>query len=204
MGLYDRYLLPHIVNLACSQKPNMRQRQKVVPRATGRVLEVGFGTGLNLPYYAAGSVTRVWALEPSEQMWNLAEDAVAETPIEVEFLQAGAEEIPLPRNSVDTVVLTYTLCTIPDTVAALAEIRRVLAADGRLIFCEHGEAPDVGVQRWQKRLNPVWKRFGGGCNLDRPIPALIESAGFRIDDLATMYLPGWKPASFNFWGEARP
>jgi SAM-dependent methyltransferase len=148
-------------------------------------------------------VTGIWALEPSEAMWKLAGPAVAQARVEVEFLQSGAEEIPLPRNSIDTVVLTYTLCTIPDTAAALAEIRRVLVADGRLIFCEHGEAPDANVQRWQKRLNPVWKSFSGGCHLDRPIPALIEGAGFRIGGLETMYLPGWKPASFNFWGEAR-
>jgi ubiquinone/menaquinone biosynthesis C-methylase UbiE len=204
MGLYDRHILPHMVNLACSGKPTMRQRQKIVPAASGRVLEIGFGSGLNLPFYRPELVDKIWALEPSEEMWRLARNAVKGAALKVECLVSGAEEIPLPAGSVDTVLLTYTLCTIPDPQAALSEARRVLAPRGRMLFCEHGEAPDEGVRRWQGRLNPAWKFFGGGCHLDRRIPELIESAGFRISGLETMYLPGWKPASFNYWGEALP
>ena len=203
MGLYNRYILPHVVNLACSGKPTMRQRQKVVPRATGRVLEIGFGSGLNLPFYEAGAVQKLWALEPSEEMWALAEPGMSASPLPIEPVLSGAEDIPLATNSVDTVMLTYTLCSIAEPETALREILRVLSDGGRLIFCEHGEAPDPGVKRWQQRINPLWKRFGGGCHLDRPIPDLIENAGFRINGLETMYLPGWKPASFNYWGEAR-
>ena len=180
----------------------MRQRKKIVPLATGRVLEIGFGSGLNLPFYDSSNVSHIWALEPSREMWNLAADRVSKADADIEFLQAPAAEIPLERDSVDTVLVTYTLCTIPDVTAALAEVRRVLRASGGLLFCEHGEAPDENVKRWQKRINPAWKRFGGGCNLDRPIPSLIEQNGFAIREISTMYLPGWKPASFNYWGTA--
>lgn len=203
MGWYDRHVLPRVVHFACSQETNARQRAKVVPRASGRVLEIGFGSGLNLPFYDSGAVDKLWALEPSEEMWAMAERSLQASPLPVEPLVASAEEIPLPAGRVDTVVLTYTLCTIPDPSAALGEIRRVLADGGRLLFCEHGEAPDPGVRRWQQRLNPAWKWLGGGCHLDRPIPGLIARAGFRLEGLDSMYLPGWKPASFNYWGEAR-
>ena len=123
--------------------------------------------------------------------------------LDAEYLQSEAESIPLDDDSADTVVMTYTLCTISSVKTALAEIRRVLKPGGRLIFCEHGRAPDRNVQRWQDRLNPVWGKLSGGCNLNRPIPGLLERAGFRSDDMQTMYLPGWKPACFNYWGTAR-
>jgi len=204
LGLYARLVLPRVIDLACRAKPNRRQRNKIVPKATGRVLELGFGSGLNLEFYDPGRVERIWALEPAAEMWRLARAASERSPIRVEWLEAGAERVPLPDASVDTVLVTYTLCTIPDVDAALAEARRVLAPGGRLLFCEHGEAPDPGVRRWQRRLNPVWSRLGGGCNLDRPIPALLGRGGFEIAELETMYLPGWRPATFNFWGSAKP
>ena len=204
MGLYGRYVLPRLVNFACGLKPSMRQREKVVPRARGRVLEVGVGTGLNLAYYDAEKVTKVWGLEPSPEMIRIAEGAARSAPFEVEFLGLPGEEIPLEDASADTVVMTYTLCTIPDTSAALRQMGRVLKPGGELIFCEHGAAPDASVRRWQDRLNPLWKRIGGGCNLNRPIPALIEAGGFRITRLDTMYIPGWRPGSFNYWGTAVP
>ena len=204
MNLYDRFVLPHVVHFTCSRNPNMRQRAKVVPRAHGRVLEVGIGSGLNLPYYDAEKVSKVWGLDPAPELTRIAERAARSLPFEVEFIGLPGDEIPLADDSVDTVVVTYTLCTIPDTAAALRQIGRVLRPGGELIFCEHGAAPDASVRLWQDRVNPIWKRIGGGCNLNRPIPALIESAGFRIQDLDTMYIPGWRPASFNFWGSAVP
>lgn len=202
MGLYDRHVLPRLVHLACGLKPTMRQRGKVVPQARGRVLEVGIGSGLNLPFYDAAKVSKVWGLDPSQEMIGMARRAAASLPFEVEFIGLPGDEIPLDDASIDTVVVTYTLCTIPDAAAALRQIDRVLRQGGELIFCEHGEAPDAGVRRWQDRLNPVWKRLGGGCHLNRPIPALIEAGGFRITRLETMYIPGWRPASFNYWGSA--
>jgi len=204
MGLYGRYILPKVVHFACGLKPNMRQREKVVPRAHGRVLEIGIGSGLNLPYYDSTKVSKLWGLDPSPEMTRMARRAAASLPFEVEFIGLPGEEIPLEDRSIDTVVVTYALCTIPDTAAALRQISRVLRPGGELIFCEHGAAPDASVRRWQDRLNPVWKRFGGGCNLNRPIPALIEAGGFRIKELDTLYLPGWRPASFNYWGAAVP
>jgi len=204
MGLYSKYILPKVIHITCGLKPNMRQREKVVPHARGRVLEVGIGSGLNLPYYDAAKVTKIWGLDPAPEMTRMARQVAASLPLEVEFIGLPGDEIPLENNSVDTVVVTYTLCTIADTAAALRQMGRVLRPGGELIFCEHGAAPDASVRRWQNRLNPVWKRLGGGCNLNRPIPALIEAGGFRISSLDTMYIPGWRPASFNYWGKAVP
>lgn len=202
MGLYERFILPKVVNLTCSSKPIRYQRRKVVPLAKGRVLEIGIGSGLNLPYYDPSKVEMIWGLEPSMQMRAMAEKRVNESPFKVEFIGLSDDEIPLESNSVDTVLVTYTLCTIPDVVPALEGMRRVLKPGGELIFSEHGLAPDENVRRWQDRMNPIWKRFGGGCNLNRPIPSLIEQGGFKIKNMETMYTPGWKPASFNYWGTA--
>jgi len=204
MGIYDKYILPKVVHLTCSLKPNMRQREKVVPLARGRVLEVGVGSGLNFPFYDPNKVTKVWGLDPSVEMLEIAEQSVESLKFDVEFIDRPADEIPLEDGSADTVLVTYSLCTIPETDPALREMARVLKTGGELIFCEHGIAPDASVRRWQERLNPLWKRFGGGCNLNRPIPELIEAGGFRIKDMETMYVPGWRPASFNYWGSAVP
>lgn len=204
MGLYDKYVLPRVIHFTCGLKPNMRQREKVVPHARGRVLEVGIGSGLNLPFYDPARVSKVWGLDPAPEMTRIAEGAARALPFEVEFIGLPGDEIPLEDGSVDTVVVTYTLCTIPDTAAALRQMGRVLRPGGELLFCEHGAAPDASVRRWQDRLNPLWKRLGGGCNLNRAIPELIEAGGFRIKSLDTMYIPGWRPASFNYWGVAVP
>lgn len=204
MGLYDKYILPKVVHFTCAQKPNMRQREKVVPRVHGRVLEIGVGSGLNFPFYDTEKVTKLWGLDPSDEMLRMAERRAGSLPFEVEFITESAEAIPLEDDSADTVLVTYSLCTIPQTTPALQEMRRVLEPGGELIFCEHGAAPDPGVRRWQDRLNPIWKWFGGGCNLNRPIPALIEQNGFQIKALEAMYIPGWRPASFNYWGAAVP
>ena len=202
MGLYERFILPKVIHLICGAKPIRYQRRKVVPLAKGRVLEIGIGSGLNLPYYDPSKVELIWGLEPSMPMRAMAEKRLHETPIKVEFIGLDGDDIPLASGSVDTVLVTYTLCTIPDVVRALEGMRRVLKPGGELIFSEHGLAPDENVRRWQNRMNGIWGRLGGGCNLNRPIPALIEQGGFKLTNLESMYIPGWKPASFNYWGRA--
>ena len=202
MGLYDRFVLPKLLDFAMRQKPIMLQRQKVVPQARGRVLEIGIGSGLNLGFYDRAQVRRLWGLDPSEELRRLARERARAAGIDVEFLGLPSEQIPLEDESVDTVLSTYTLCTIPDVSRALAEMRRVLAPDGALIFSEHGRAPDGHVARWQDRLDRVWGKIAGGCHLNRSIAELIGDAGFRIDTLETMYLPGPRPFTYTFWGRA--
>ena len=180
----------------------MRQRARLVPLASGRILELGFGSGLNLAYYDRERVGHLWALDPSPEMWALAQERVRAAPFPVEFLNASADRIPLPDGAADSVLVTYALCTIPELQPSLREAARVLKPGGELLFCEHGAAPDPSVRRWQERLNPLWKVVAGGCHLNRPIPLLIEAAGFRIADLSTMYIPGFRPGSFNYWGRA--
>ncbi len=203
MGFYDRHILPLLLNGAMSAKPISYQRRKVVPRAEGRVLEIGFGAGHNLPFYDASKVTHLWALEPAKEMRARAAPRVKASPLKIEFLDLPGEEIPLDDEAADTVLVTYTLCTISDVMKALAGMRRVLKSNGRLIFCEHGEAPDESVRKWQRRITPVWKRIGGGCHVGRAIPKLIHDAGFAVRDMETMYLPGTpRFAGFNYWGSA--
>lgn len=203
MGLYERVVLPRMIELACGTGPIGKQREKIVPLAEGRVLEVGMGSGLNLPYYDPDRVERVWGLEPSEGMRRRAQPSLRRAAVDVEWLSLPGEEIPLEDASADTVLLTFTLCTIPDFRAALAQMHRVLKPGGRLLFCEHGVAPDESVRRWQARINPLWRKLAGGCNLNRPIPAYLEQAGFAIQELQSMYLPSTpRIAGFNYWGVA--
>lgn len=204
MGLYERYVLPRLIDVACRGADVERQRRKVVPLAEGRVLEVGMGPGLNLPFYDRERVEVIWAAEPSEAMHHLADDRITASGLDVRWLGVGAEALPLDDRSVDAVVLTYTLCSIADWETALGEMRRVLRPGGRLLFSEHGEAPDASVRTWQHRIDPVWTRVAGGCHITRPIPQLIESSGFRIDQLEQQYLPGPKIASFHSSGWAVP
>lgn len=203
MSLYDRKILPFLVNTVCSAGMISAQRQKVVPQARGEVLEIGIGSGLNLPFYDAAQVSKVWGLEPSAEMRARAAKLAATVSVPVSLLDLAAENIPLADNSVDTVLVTYALCTIPDAAAALAGMKRVLRPGGQLLFCEHGQAPEPSVRRWQNRLDPLWGRFSGGCHLNRPIDALIKSAGFEIEALDTGYLSGPKFVSYNYWGTAR-
>jgi ubiquinone/menaquinone biosynthesis C-methylase UbiE len=203
MGLYDRYVLPVLLNAAMGTKPIRYQRKKVVPRAQGRVLEIGFGAGHNLPFYDASKVSHLWALEPSREMRARAAERVSQSSIPLEFLDLPSEQIPLGNEEADTVLVTYTLCTIPDVTKALGEMRRVLKPRGKMIFCEHGEAPDANVKRWQDRITPVWKSLCGNCHVGRQIPKLIQDSGFRIEQMETMYLPGTpRFAGFNYWGDA--
>jgi len=202
MGFYDRHVLPRVIGLACSSKPNMKQREKIVPFAEGDVLEIGMGTGLNLPYYDPKKVRKVWGLEPSEGMRQLARKNIGDAQVEVEMIDLPGEEIPLDDRSVDTVVVTYTLCTISDAPRALRGMRRVLRPGGKLLFCEHGAAPDDDIRRWQERINPTWRRFSGGCHINVDIPDLLSSSGFRVIVDERMYIPGIKLISYNYWGTA--
>ena len=200
---YDRHILPYLIDFACGIKPVRRQRRKVVPLARGRVLEIGIGTGLNLEHYDKARIEKVVGLDPGLQMHRLARKRVTRAGIVVELVGLSAEQIPFDAGAFDTVVVTYSLCTIPDPVAALKEMRRVLKPGGDLLFCEHGIAPDASVRRWQDRLTPLWSKMSGGCHLNRDIPGLLAQAGFRSDDMETMYLPGPRPLTFNYWGTAR-
>ena len=202
-NLYDKYILPKVTNALCACKPCMKQRAKIVPLANGRVLEIGVGTGLNFGYYDTDKVDRLFALDPSNEMLLLAKKQISHYPFQIEFIKGFAEEIPVEDNTIDSIVITYTLCTIPDVNTAFNEFRRVLKPNGKLFFCEHGISPDKSVLRWQNILNPIWKKFGGGCNLNRNIPQLIQNGDFKIEKLNTMYIPGFKPACFNYWGTAK-
>lgn len=203
MGFYEQRILPKLINVSCAAPPILQQRQKVVPQAFGRVLEIGMGSGLNLPVYDPGKVDMVFGLEPSEGMRKMAIPAAEAAPFEVRFLDLPGEEIPLENDSIDSIVLTYTLCTIPDGLKALEQMRRVLKPGGVLLFSEHGEAPDPAVQKWQNRINPIWKKIGGGCNINRPIDKMIQTSGFKMDDLFTLYLPSTpRMFGFNYWGQA--
>jgi len=207
MGLWERCVVPPLVSAACSSKPIMKQREKVVPQATGRVLELGCGSGTNFSYYDADRVERLYALEPSVGMIRRARGAVSATRVadKTEFLEAGAEAVPLEDDSIDTAVITFVLCTIPDWQAALDEVRRVVKPGGQVLFSEHGLAPDEGIARWQRRIEPVWKRLAGGCHLTRDTGKLLREGGFRLEQVETMYLPSTpKIAGFACWGQARP
>lgn len=203
MSFYDDKIVPHIINCACGTKPILKQREKVVPLASGTILEIGIGTGLNLAYYDPSKVDKVIGVDPSQTSWKLASERAKNIDFEVEFIGLPGEQIPLDDNSIDTVLVTYSLCTIPDPITALKGMRRVLKPDGKLIFCEHGQAPDANVYKWQNRVNSSWKVLFGGCNVNRDIPQLIRQGGFSIDNIDSMYLPSTpKFAGFNYWGIA--
>jgi ubiquinone/menaquinone biosynthesis C-methylase UbiE len=203
MSLYETYVLPHLVHLAMRNQRLLPYRERVIPAAQGRVLEVGIGSGLNLPLYSP-QVNQLIGLEPAPRLLAMARDASRRTALPVTFIEGSAEAIPLDSRSIDTVVTTWTLCTIPAAVQALGEMRRVLRPGGQLLFVEHGLAPDASVRRWQDWLTPAWKRIGGGCHLNRPIQSLIEQGGFTIARLETGYMPGPKPMAFLYQGSAGP
>jgi len=203
MSFYEDRILPHLIDVACSTKPNQKQREKIVPQAEGEVLEIGFGSGLNLPFYDSRKVRKVWGLEPSEGMRRKALPVIEASDLSVELIDLPGETIPLEANSVDTVLVTYSLCTIPDAITALEGMRKVLRPGGKLLFCEHGIAPDESVRRWQRRLNPIWSRVAGGCNIDRDIPDLLTMGGFEIIVDERMYIPGIKILCYNYWGTAK-
>ena len=203
MGFYDDVILPRLVHLAMRNARLLRYRERVAAAAQGRVLEIGIGSGLNLPFYSP-AVSEVLGLEPSARLIAMAQRAADESAQRVRLVEGSAEAIPLDAQSVDSVVTTWTLCSIPNAGAALAEMRRVLRPGGRLLFVEHGRAPDASVCAWQNRLTPLWRRLAGGCHLNRPIRAMIEDAGFAIDHLQAGYMPGPKAFTFMSEGAARP
>lgn len=203
MGLYRKLIVPRLTDLAMRNKHLRPYRERVIGAAEGRVLEIGVGSGLNIGHYPP-AVRELLALEPDPKLIGMARNRSAERSRAVSFLEASAESIPLENSSIDAVVSTWTMCTINDIRRALEEMRRVLKPRGRLLFVEHGLAPDTGVRKWQNRLDPLWTRVGGGCHLNRPIEALVAAAGFEIDRLNTGYMPGPKPMTFMYEGAARP
>ncbi|HET8695287.1 MAG TPA: class I SAM-dependent methyltransferase [Aquabacterium sp.] len=198
---YDRHILPYLIDLACGVPPVAKQRQKVVPQAKGRVLEVGLGTGLNVPFYDRSQVSQVVGVDPALRMHRLADKRISRAGLSVDLIGLSAEKLPAESQSFDTVVCTYTLCTIPDPAAALAEMKRVLKPGGKLLFSEHGRSPDASVLRWQQRLQPWWSKLAGGCQLDRDIPYLLKDAGFEVA-VESRYLPGPRFVSYHYWGQA--
>tara|TARA_B100001059_G_scaffold16176_1_gene13245 strand:+ start:208 stop:825 length:618 start_codon:yes stop_codon:yes gene_type:complete len=204
LSFYDKYILPKVLNCTCASKPIRYQRDKIVPLAEGVVLDVGIGSGLNIPFYNKSKINYLYGLDPSKELLDIAKSIAKENQLEVDFLQCSAESIPLPDKSIDTVLITYTMCTIPDVALSNSEIMRVLKDDGKLLFCEHGLAPDKHIAKWQKRINPLWGKIAGGCNLNRDIPKLISSSGFKISNMEEMYLPSTpKFAGYNYWGVAK-
>lgn len=180
----------------------MDHRKRVIPLASGNVLEIGIGSGLNLPFYDKENIKHLTGIDPSEEIWNKNVVDTRSLPFEFEYINAMAENIPADSKSFDTIVMTFTLCSIPDPDKALAEMRRVLKTNGKLLFCEHGKAPDKAVLRWQKMINPIFNHLGGGCNTTRDIPLIIESNGFKMSQMEAMYIPGWKPVSYYYLGTA--
>ncbi|QLC23188.1 class I SAM-dependent methyltransferase [Parasphingopyxis sp. CP4] len=203
-GLWDRYVVPRLIGFCCTQPPIMKRRAKVVPRAHGKVLELGAGGGANFALYDGSRVTSVDGVDPSPGLLDRARDAAKAEGIDFDIKEGVAENLPFADESFDTVLATFTLCSVQDQAQSLVEARRVLKPDGQLLFCEHGAAPDIDVAKWQRRIEPVWKRIGGGCHLTRPVTAAVAQAGFRIAQQEQGYMrktPRW--AGWVEWGEAR-
>ena len=200
MSLYQKYLLPKLLNWAMKAPALSKLRSELIPSAEGKVLEVGMGSGLNLPHYEG--ISGLIGLEPSEELQNLAEDMLIQTHFPSEMLTGSAEDIPLESNTFDTVVMTWTLCSVTDPVLALSEIKRVIKPGGKVIFAEHGKSPDQNIRKLQKTLNPLWSRIAGGCQLNREIVDLYESSGFKFKSMERGYLEGPKFATYNYRGVA--
>ena len=203
MGFYDRYILPRCLDRACAIGPITKQRQKIVPLAKGYVVEIGIGSGLNLPHYNPRNVTKVIGVDPDEHIWKRSQKRREACPIDIERIGLSGEALPLEDNSADTVVVTYSLCTIPDPIKALHEMARVLKPDGEILFTEHGKAPDAAVHKWQRRIDPLWGKIAGGCQSGRDIPKLFSQAGLQLTRLEQMYIPGPRVLSYNYWGAAK-
>jgi ubiquinone/menaquinone biosynthesis C-methylase UbiE len=203
MGLYAKCVLPRLIDLAMRNKDTTRLRAEYLPQARGDVLEIGIGSGLNLRFYSP-EVHHVYGVDPSIELQRMAEKRASAVPFEVTFLRQSAEEpLPLADSSIDTVVVTWTLCSIPNPVLALQQMRRVLKASGRMIYIEHGRSADTGVTAWQEWLTPLWKRIGGGCHLNRKVDDLVRAAGFQITEQKTFYLPGPRPMTYMYQGIAQ-
>ena len=203
MGFYAKYILPVCLDKACGVGPVTKQRAKIIPLAKGRVLEVGIGSGLNLPHYNPAQVERVIGVDPDDHIWTRSQRRRNTADFPVERIGLSGENIPMESDSVDTLVITYSLCTIPDPVQALREMRRILKSDGEILFCEHGRAPDHNIAKWQKRIDPFWSKLAGGCQSGRDIPSLITQAGLKTIELDQFYIPGPRVLSYNYWGRAQ-
>ncbi len=202
MNWYDRVILPWMIDIACGLPMVQSKRRALVPLAHGRVLEIGMGTGRNLPFYDRSRLTQLVGVDPALQMHSLAKRRSHQAGLSVELMGLSAEQLPVPDDSFDTVVCTYTLCSIPDPVAALHEVRRVLKPGGQFLFCEHGRSPEAEVAKWQDRLQPLWMPLAGGCHLDRDVPLLLRDAGLHTADLQQGYVPGPRPLTYHYWGQA--
>jgi ubiquinone/menaquinone biosynthesis C-methylase UbiE len=202
MGFYERWIVPRLLDLAMRNRLLDDYRQRTIETARGLVLEVGVGSGLNLPLYGS-AVTRVVGLDPSPELLRLASNRTADAVVPVSLLRGSAEHVPFRDAVFDAIVITWTLCSIPNPIAALTEMRRVLRPGGRLIFVEHGLSPEIRTARWQHRLTPYWRRISGGCHLDRKMEELIRAAGFQIDAVETGYMTGPKPWTFMYQGSAK-
>jgi ubiquinone/menaquinone biosynthesis C-methylase UbiE len=202
MGFYNNVILPRVCDLAMRNKHMLPYREQVIGAAEGRVLEIGIGSGLNLPFYR--NTREIIGLEPAPRLIAMARQAAQKKSTPVTFIEGSAAAIPIEDRSIDTVVTTWTLCTIPDAGRALSEMWRVLKPSGRLLFPEHGMAPEAGVRSWQNWLTPAWKRISGGCHLNRPIRSMIEAAEFEFERLEMGYMTGLRPMAFLYQGSARP
>ena len=201
--LWSKFIQPRLISFACATKPFMIQRIKIVPLAKGTVLEIGIGSGLNIPLYDENHVKKVVGVDPSEDMQALAKDRINESPIDIQLVVADAAKIPLDDQSIDTIVCTYTLCTVSNPEGVLKEMKRILKPGGKFLFSEHGHAPDESVNKFQLRLEPFWKFLAGGCHLTRSIPELLRANGMKLDKMETMYLPSTpRFVGFNYWGSA--
>lgn len=203
MGFYARHILPCCLDKACSIGPIDKQRAKIVPLAKGRVVEIGIGSGLNLPHYDPEQVTLVIGVDPDAHIWARGKNRRDAANFPIERIGMSGEDIPLESGTADTVVVTYSLCTIPDPIKALHEMRRILKSGSEILFCEHGRAPDANVAKWQARIDPLWSKIAGGCHSGRDIPNLITQAGLETVELHQQYIPGPKVLSYNYWGRAR-
>lgn len=204
MSFWANRVLPILVEKGCRSSVILEERRRWIPRAHGRVLELGVGSGLNLAFYDAARVANVTGIDPSAALLARAGARAAEAPVPVELVAAPAEQLPFDAGSFDSAIVTYSLCSMADPARALAELRRVLRAGGELMFVEHGLAPDARTARWQRWLTPIWRRFTGGCHLDRDIAALLRDAGYQLDELDAGYTEGVRWLSFTYQGTARP
>jgi len=201
--MWSRFIQPRIISFACGAKPFLIQRTKIIPFAEGNVLEIGIGSGLNIPLYDTDLVTKIIGVDPSAAMHSLAKERISESPVKVEFISTDAAKIPLQDQSIDTIVCTYTLCTVSNPQQVLKEVKRLLKPGGKFLFAEHGNAPDENVVKFQRKLEPIWKFLADGCHLTRSIPDLLDESDMKIDKIETMYLPKTpRFVGYNYWGMA--